>query len=78
MIDKLLDSITNGLCSIIDGLPTVTTFHVPDDVYTGINSIFSFVGWLLPYDLYFPLLAFIVSLTVFRIFYAIYIHFKTH
>ena len=78
MIDKLLDSITNGLCSMIDGLPTVTTFHVPDDVYTGINSIFSFVGWLLPYDLYFPLLAFIVSLTVFRIFYAIYIHFKTH
>lgn len=78
MIDKLLDSITNGLCSIIDGLPTITTFHVPEAVYSGVNSIFSFVGWLLPYDLYYPLLAFIVSLTVFRIFYAIYIHFKTH
>ena len=78
MIDKLLDSITNGLCSVIDGLPSVTTFHVPQEVYSGVNSIFSFVGWLMPYDLYFPLLAFIVSLTVFRIFYAIYIHFKSH
>lgn len=78
MIDKLFDSITNGLCSIIDSLPSVTTFHVPQEVYSGVNSIFSFVGWLMPYDLYFPLLAFIVSLTVFRIFYAIYIHFKTH
>ena len=32
MIDKLLDSITNGLCSIIDSLPSVTTFHVPQEV----------------------------------------------
>lgn len=78
MIDKLLDDITNGLCNIIDGLPDITVFTVPSDVYSGIDSIFSFVGWLMPYDLYFPLLAFIVSLTVFRIFYAIYIHFKTH
>lgn len=78
MIDNLLDSITNGLCSIIDSLPNVTTFHVPQEVYSGVDSIFSFIGWLMPYDLYFPLLAFIVSLTVFRIFYAIYIHFKTH
>lgn len=78
MIDKLLDSITNGLCSIIDGLPDVAAFTVPADVYWGIDSIFTFVGWLMPYSLYFPLLAFIVSLTVFRIFYAIYIHFKTH
>ena len=78
MIDKLLDSITDGLCSIIDSLPSVTTFHVPQEVYSGVDIIFTFIGWLMPYSLYFPLLAFIVSLTVFRIFYAIYIHFKTH
>lgn len=78
MIDSLLDSITDGLCSIIDKLPDVTTFRVPQEVYSGVNSIFSFVGWLMPFDLYFPLFAFIVSLTVFRIFYAIYIHFKSH
>lgn len=78
MIDSLLDSITNGLCSIIDSLPSVTTFHVPSEVYSGVDSIFSFVGWLMPYKLYYPLFAFIISLTVFRIFYAIYIHFKTH
>lgn len=78
MIDSLLDSITNGLCSIIDSLPSVTIFHVPAEVYSGVDSIFSFVGWLMPYNLYYPLFAFIISLTVFRIFYAIYIHFKTH
>lgn len=78
MIDSLLDSITNGLCFIIDSLPSVTSFHVPSAVYSGVDSIFSFVGWLMPYNLYYPLFAFIISLTVFRIFYAIYIHFKTH
>lgn len=78
MIDNILDSITNGLLSVIDELPSVTSFHVPPSVYSGVDSIFSFVGWLMPYDIYYPLFAFIISLTVFRIFYAIYIHFKTH
>lgn len=78
MIDNILDSITNATLSIIDSLPDTGSFNVPSDVYEGISSIFSFVGWIMPSILYMPLISFILGLTAFRIAYAVYIHFKTH
>lgn len=76
MIDKLLDSLYNFSLNAIDGLPDVNGFNIPDVVYDGIGNIFQFVGLLMPYQVYLPLITFILSLTAFRIAYAVYLHFK--
>lgn len=76
MLNTLLDSLSKLLLDSIDKLPDVTSFNVPDGVYDGIQSIFSMVGWIMPYYLYLPLITFILSLTAFRIVYAVYLHFK--
>lgn len=78
MIDDIFNSITDGVIAIINSLPDTGSFSVPVDVYEGISSIFSFVGWIMPSSLYMPLITFILGLTAFRIAYAVYIHFKTH
>lgn len=76
MINDLLNFFSGIALNFIDNLPEVKTFIVPDGVYSGIDNIFSFVGWLMPYELYAPLILFILSLTAFRISYAFYLHFK--
>ena len=76
MINQLIDSLCKLLLDSIDKLPTVTQFSVPDGVYEGINTMFMFLGWLMPYHLYAPLITFILALTAFRISYAFYLHFK--
>lgn len=76
MIQLLTNGFYDTLISIIDLLPEVDPLTVPDVVTDGIQSIFSFVGWVMPYNLYSPLLTFILSLTAFRIVYAIYLNFK--
>lgn len=76
MIDKILNSLYNLALKAIDGLPAIEGFKIPQTVYDGVSSIFSFVGWLMPYSIYSPLIAFILSLTAFRISYAVYLHFK--
>lgn len=64
------------LLAVIELIPDSPKFMVPDDVYSGITSIFSFVGWLMPYDLYEPLFVFILGLTAFRIAWAFFITFR--
>lgn len=76
MLDTLLESLYNIALSAIDTLPEISAFTVPDSVYDGIGSIFSVIGVIMPYKLYLPLITFILSLTAFRIVYAVYIHFK--
>lgn len=76
MINNLLDSLYNLALEAIDGLPEIEGFNVPSEVYQGIGKIFQFAGWLMPYDIYAPLVTFILSLTSFRIVYAVYLHFK--
>lgn len=76
MIDKLLDSLYNIALNAIDNLPEIEGFEVPDIVYDGIDNIFGFVGWLMPYSIYAPLIVFMLSLTAFRISYAVYLHFR--
>lgn len=76
MINNLIDSLYNLLLNAIDSLPDIDGFNVPDIVYDGIGKIFQFAGWLMPYQIYFPLITFILSLIAFRISYAVYLHFK--
>lgn len=64
------------LMSLVYYLPSVSDFNVPSGVYTGIDNIMSLVGWIMPYNLYSPLIAFILALTVFRIAWAVFITFK--
>lgn len=76
MINGIIDTLSKIALEAIEALPTIEPFSVPEDVYSGIDSIFTFVGWLMPYSLYAPLITFILSLTAFRIAYAVYLHFK--
>lgn len=76
MINGIIDTLSGLALEAIEALPTIEPFNVPDDVYDGIDIIFGFVGWLMPYSLYAPLITFILSLTAFRIAYAVYLHFK--
>ena len=64
------------LLKIIDLLPSVDSFNIPDAVYDGIDNMTSLLGYFMPYYLYKPLLFFILSLTAFRITYAIYMQIK--
>ena len=76
MINDILNFLSGVALNGINSLPDVDTFTVPDGVYSGIDSIFGFVGWVMPYSMYSPLITFILSLVAFRIAYAIYLHFK--
>lgn len=72
MYDVFLD----WLLSVIDSLPSVDHFTVPAAVYDGIDNMVSLLGYYMPYYLYQPLITFILSLTAFRIVYAIYMQIK--
>ena len=76
MINNIIDFFSGVGLKAIDGLPDVDTFSVPNGVYDGIDTVFGFVGYIMPYSLYSPLITFILSLVAFRIAYAIYLHFK--
>ena len=76
MLNSIFESFYNIALSAIDKLPEISSFTVPTPVYSGIGSIFSVVGIIMPYSLYLPLIVFILSLTSFRIVYSVYLHFK--
>lgn len=76
MIDLLTDKFYDFLLAIIDKLPEVSAFTVPEVLENGLTKIFEFVGWLMPFNYYLPLMSFILSLTSFRIVYSIFMHFK--
>ncbi len=65
------------LFSLIDflfgWLPDTDSFLIPDKVVSVGGQILNFVGWIMPYNLYAPLLGFIISFVGFRIVYAIII-----
>ena len=68
--------IIEWLLSVIEKLPDVDGFSVPDEVYDGIDNMTNLLGYFMPFKLYEPLLLFILSLTAFRIVYAIYMRIK--
>jgi len=52
-------------------LPDTVSFSIPPEVSLYGSKIFDFVGWLMPFELYSPLIGFIVSFIGFRIVYSI-------
>ena len=76
MINQLTDKFYDCLIAIIDKLPEVEAFTVPTVLESGLTKIFEFVGWLMPFSYYLPLMSFILSLTAFRISYSIFMRFK--
>ena len=68
--------IIDWFLSVIEKLPDVDSFSVPSEIYNGIDNITNLLGYFMPYNLYEPLLLFILSFTAFRIAYAIYMRRK--
>lgn len=73
MIDEVF---FNWLKHIIDMLPDIGNIYIPEGVYQGIDNMTSLLGLLMPFQLYKPLLTFILALTSFRITYAIYLQIR--
>lgn len=73
IIDKYFG---NWFSYIIDMLPDLDNIYIPEGVYQGIDSMTSLLGLLMPFPLYRPLLMFILTLTAFRITYAIYLQIR--
>jgi len=70
--NQLLDWLLN----VIDKLPAVESISIPSEVYLGIDKMTALLGYYMPADLYKPLFAFILSLTAFRIAYAVFMRIK--
>lgn len=68
--------IISWILFVIDSLPEVVSFTIPSVVYDGIDNMTALLGYFMPYDYYEPLILFILSLTAFRIVYAIYMRIK--
>ncbi len=76
MIAQLTDSFYEVIISLIDKLPDVPSLELPAETESALMMLFQFVGWLMPYAYYIPLMTFILGLTAFRIIYTIYLKFK--
>lgn len=61
---------------MIEALPDVEPLKSPDGFQQGIEDIFKLLGFVMPYNLYKPLLSFIMALTSFRILWAVFITFR--
>lgn len=61
---------------LIDMLPDIGNIYIPERVYQGIDNMTSLLGLLMPFQLYKPLLTFIIALTGFRITYAVYLQIR--
>lgn len=76
IIEKLIDLIKSAVLRILEALPTVEPLELPSGIDDGINTIFGFLGWLMPYSMYSPLITFVFALTAFRIGYNIFLKLK--
>lgn len=64
------------LLKIIDTFPEAKPLNIPDGISDGLTSMFSLFGFFFPYDLYAPLIIFILGFTAFRIVWSIFVTFK--
>lgn len=76
MYVKFVTWLYEMLLTLVSYVPSLPELDVPSDVYTGIDGIFSVIGWFMPYNIYSPLISFILALTAFRICWAIFVTFK--
>lgn len=71
--EKLIDIFFGSFLSLLQSLPKVPDFVIPDGVKQTFGDLISCVGYFMPYSLYQPLFTFIIALVSFRIIYAIYL-----
>ena len=71
IIEKLIDMFKSAVIALLGLLPDIPEIKPPAAFSDGLNSVFGFIGWLMPYEYYAPLIAFILALTAFRIVYNI-------
>lgn len=71
IIEKICDLFESAVIGLLHLLPDIPEIKPPQAFFDGLESVFGFLGWLMPYDYYAPLLGFILALTAFRIVYNI-------
>ncbi|MGN0637204.1 MAG: hypothetical protein ACI4J0_02435 [Huintestinicola sp.] len=64
------------LLKLISFLPEAEPLNIPDGIEDGFTSMFGLFGFFFPYDLYAPLIIFILGFTCFRIAWSIFVTFK--
>ena len=73
IVEKIVGFFFRLFLSLLQALPTLPPLNPPAEFKTGLSSVFRFLGYFMPYNLYAPLITFILGLTAFRIVYAIYL-----
>lgn len=76
IFEKIIDMFKSAVLALLGLLPTVEPLELPSGVDDGIDTIFGFLGWLMPYTMYAPLITFVFALTAFRIAYNIFLKIK--
>lgn len=71
IFEKICDLIKSAVIGLLHLLPDIPDIKPPLAFYEGLESVFGFLGWLMPYGYYSPLIGFILALTAFRIVYNI-------
>lgn len=71
IIEKLIDIFKSAVIGLMGLLPDIPEINPPAAFNDGLKSVFGFIGWLMPYEYYAPLIGFILALTAFRIVYNI-------
>lgn len=71
IIEKIVYLFKCAVVGLLDLLPDIPEINPPAAFNDGLASVFGFLGWLMPYDYYAPLITFILALTAFRIVYNI-------
>ncbi len=73
IVEKIVGLFFRLFLGLLQALPTLPPLKPPVEFKTGLASVFQFLGYFMPYNLYAPLITFILGLTAFRIVYAIYL-----
>ena len=71
IIEKILYMFKSAVIGLLHLLHDIPDIKPPQAFYDGLESVFGFLGWLMPYGYYAPLISFILALTAFRIVYNI-------
>ena len=73
IVEKIAGLFFRLFLGLLQALPTLPPLKPPAEFKTGLASVFQLLGYFMPYNLYAPLITFILGLTAFRIAYAIYL-----
>lgn len=71
IFEKLVDMFKSAVIGLLQLLPDIPDINPPQSFNDGLESVFGFLGWFMPYEYYSPLIGFILALTAFRIVYNI-------